>query len=133
MILGVGTDLCDIRRIERSIERFGDAFLARIFTDAERARAASYAQPAAALAKRFAAKEACAKALGTGLGAGAGWREIGVENAESGRPNVVLTGSARATLDGLTPSGYEARIDVSLSDEPPLASAFVIISARPTA
>lgn len=131
MILGIGNDLCDVRRIERSIERFGDRFLGRVFTDAERERAAAQAAPAGTLAKRFAAKEACVKALGVGIGQDAAWRDVGVENAESGRPTIVLTGAARATLERMTPKGHAARIDLSLTDEHPLAAAFVVISAVP--
>lgn len=133
MILGVGTDLCDIRRIERSIERFGERFLERVFTETERARAEAHKAPAAAYAKRFAAKEACAKALGCGFGQHAAWREIGVENDAAGRPALALTGAARETLTRLTPPGFAPRLTVSLSDEPPLAVAFVVISAEPAA
>ena len=131
MILGVGNDLCDIRRIERTIERFGERFLERVFTEAERKRAFAKGAPAATLAKRFAAKEACAKALGTGLRGGTFWRDMGVVNLPSGRPTIALTGGAKANLDRLTPPGYEARIDLTLTDEHPLASAVVIISASP--
>lgn len=131
MILGIGNDLCDVRRIERSIERFGERFLARVFTDAERERASGRTAPAGTLAKRFAAKEACVKALGVGIGEHAAWRDVGVENAENGRPAITLTGAAKATLDRMTPEGYAARIDLSLTDEHPLAAAFVVISAVP--
>lgn len=131
MILGIGNDLCDVRRIERSIERFGERFLARVFTDAERERASGQTAPAGTLAKRFAAKEACVKALGVGIGEHAAWRDVGVENAENGRPTITLTGAAKATLDRMTPQGYAARIDLSLTDEHPLAAAFVVISASP--
>ena len=129
MILGLGNDLCDIRRIERTLERFGDRFLDRVFTETERKRAFAKGQPAASLAKRFAAKEACAKALGTGFRAGTFWRDMGVVNLPSGRPTLALTGGAKAHLDRLTPEGYEPRIDLTLTDEPPLASAVVVISA----
>ena len=129
MILGLGNDLCDIRRIERTLERFGDRFLDRVFTETERKRAFAKSQPAASLAKRFAAKEACAKALGTGFRAGTFWRDMGVVNLPSGRPTLALTGGAKAHLDRLTPEGYEPRIDLTLTDEPPLASAVVVISA----
>ena len=133
MILGIGNDMIDIRRIERSIERFGDRFLDRIFTDAERARAAG--RPllaAAAYAKRFAAKEACSKALGTGLRNGVFWRDMGVINLASGRPTLRLTGGAARQLASLTPPGCEARIDLTLTDDHPYAQAIVIISALPT-
>ncbi|MGA0531334.1 holo-ACP synthase [Hansschlegelia sp. KR7-227] len=131
MILGLGNDLCDIRRIERTLDRFGERFLDRVFTDVERRRAFAKGAPAATLAKRFAAKEACAKALGTGFRNGTFWRDMGVTNLASGRPTMILTGGAKAHLDRMTPDGYEARIDVTLTDEAPLASAVVIISAAP--
>jgi holo-[acyl-carrier protein] synthase len=133
MILGIGSDLVDVRRIERTIERHGERFLARIFTAAERARAEGRAGRAETYAKRFAAKEACAKALGTGLRAGVFWRDIGVVNLASGRPTMRLTGGALARLNALTPAGCEARIDVSITDEGPLAQALVVISAVPRA
>ena len=129
MILGLGNDLCDIRRIEQTLERFGDRFLNRVFTETERKRAFAKKDAANTLAKRFAAKEACAKALGTGFRAGTFWRDMGVENLPSGRPTMTLTGGAKTHLDRLVPEGYEARIDVTLTDEPPLAAAVVIISA----
>lgn len=132
MILGVGSDLCDIRRIEKTLARFGDRFTQRIFTEAERARAERRpAQRAATYAKRFAAKEACAKALGTGLRAGVFWRDMGVANLRSGAPTMALTGGAALRLQGLTPKGYVATVHLSLTDEYPLAQAFVIISADP--
>ncbi len=131
MILGLGNDLCDIRRIEQTLEKFGDRFLNRVFTETERKRAFAKAEPANTLAKRFAAKEACAKALGTGFRAGTFWRDMGVVNLPSGRPTMALTGGAKEHLDRMVPEGYEARIDVTLTDEPPLASAVVIISAAP--
>lgn len=131
MILGIGADLCDIRRIERTIERFGERFLARVFTDEERARAEAGKTPAATYAKRFAAKEACAKALGGGIGDGAAWRDMGVENLDGGRPTLVLTGQARATLARLTPAGCDPVIHLTLTDEHPMAQAFVVISAIP--
>ncbi|MDR4308451.1 holo-ACP synthase [Chelatococcus sambhunathii] len=131
MILGLGNDLCDIRRIEQTLEKFGDRFLNRVFTETERKRAFAKADPANTLAKRFAAKEACAKALGTGFRAGTFWRDMGVVNLPSGRPTMALTGGAKEHLDRMIPEGYEARIDVTLTDEPPLASAVVIISAAP--
>ncbi len=130
MILGLGSDLIDIRRIEKSIERFGNRFLERIFTDTERAKAARRPlTTAATYAKRFAAKEACAKALGTGFRAGVFWRDMGVVNLPSGRPTLVLTGGALARLELLTPPGMTVRIDLTMTDEPPLAQAMVIISA----
>jgi holo-[acyl-carrier protein] synthase len=130
MILGIGSDITDIRRVEKVIERHGERFLARIFTDIERAKAKRRARTAVAtLAKRFAAKEACAKALGTGMRAGVFWRDMSVVNLPSGKPTLRLTGGALARLKAMTPEGYEARIDLSLSDEGPMAQAFVIISA----
>jgi holo-[acyl-carrier protein] synthase len=131
MIIGIGSDLCDARRIERAIERYGERFLARIFTETERARANSRANRVETYAKRFAAKEACAKALGTGLRAGVFWRDMGVVNLPSGRPTMKLAGGALERLKAITPAGYEARIDVTVTDEGPLAQAFVIISAVP--
>jgi holo-[acyl-carrier protein] synthase len=132
MIIGLGSDLIDIDRIERTIARFGDRFLQRCFTDIERARAAR--RPlisAASYAKRFAAKEACAKALGTGLRAGVFWRDMGVVNLPGGRPTLVLTGGALDRLRAITPPGMAARLDLTITDEPPLAQAMVIISAVP--
>ena len=131
MILGIGSDLIDIRRIERVIERFGDRFLDRIFTAGERARSERRAGRAASYAKRYAAKEACAKALGTGFRKGVFWRDLGVVNLASGRPTLVLTGGALARLESLTPPGRRAEIALSLTDEPPLAQAVVIITAEP--
>lgn len=130
MIVGIGTDLIDIRRIERTLDRFGERFLERVFTPAERARAERRADRAAAYAKRYAAKEACAKALGTGFRRGVYWRDIGVDNRPSGQPVLVLSGGAAARLATLTPPGMTARIDISLSDEPPFGQAMVIISAN---
>ena len=131
MILGIGSDLIDVRRIERTIERHGERFLGRIFTATERAKAAGRARQAETYAKRFAAKEACAKALGTGLRAGVFWRDMGVVNLSSGRPIMRLTGGALARLVALTPAGCEARIDVTITDEGPFAQALVVISAVP--
>jgi holo-[acyl-carrier protein] synthase len=130
MILGIGSDLVDVGRIEKVIERHGERFLARIFTAAERARAERRANPAATYAKRFAAKEACAKALGTGLRKGVFWRDMGVVNLSSGRPTLKLTGGALARLNAITPEGCEARIDLTITDEGPMAQAFVVISAE---
>jgi len=129
MILGVGTDLIDIRRIERTIERFGERFLDRVFTETERRKAARRVAPAAAFSQRYAAKEACAKALGTGFREGVFWRDIGVDNWPSGQPFIKLGGGALRRLETLTPNGWVARIDLSLTDEPPMAHAMVIISA----
>ncbi|HUE18616.1 MAG TPA: holo-ACP synthase [Stellaceae bacterium] len=130
MIIGVGSDLIDIRRIERTIERFGERFLERVFTPVERQRSERRADRVASYAKRFAAKEACAKALGTGFRRGVYWRDLGVVNLPSGRPTLLLTGGAQQHLKALLPAGTTARIDVTLTDEPPLAQALVIISAE---
>jgi holo-[acyl-carrier protein] synthase len=131
MILGLGNDLIDIRRIERTIERFGERFLSRIFTETERRKSDRRAGRVASYAKRFAAKEACSKALGTGLRRGVFWRDMGVVNLPSGRPTIALTGGALEQLRRMTPSGFEARIDLTLTDDFPLAQAIVIISAIP--
>lgn len=131
MILGIGNDICDIRRIEKTLERFGERFLAKVFTAEEQRKALSRAHPARTLAKRFAAKEAVSKALGTGFQAGVHLRDIGVVNAPAGRPTVVLTGGAARHLAEMTPPGHTARIDLTLTDEYPLAEAIVIISALP--
>ncbi len=129
MILGLGSDLVDIRRIERTIARFGDRFLDRIFTEVERRKCDRRADRAGGYARRFAAKEACAKALGTGFRRGVFWRDLGVVNLASGRPTMRLTGGARRRLDEITPRGMAARLDLTLTDEPPLAQAVVIITA----
>jgi holo-[acyl-carrier protein] synthase len=131
MILGVGNDIIDIRRIERTIERYGDRFLSRVFTDTEREKSDKRRARAASYAKRFAAKEACAKALGTGLRKGVFWRDMGVVNLRSGRPTMVLTGGAAEQLRRITPSGSQARIDITLTDDFPLAQAMVVISTVP--
>ncbi|AXK80268.1 holo-ACP synthase [Pseudolabrys taiwanensis] len=131
MIIGLGSDLCDARRIEKVLERHGDRFLDRIFTPAERAKAERRANRVETYAKRFAAKEACAKALGTGFRKGVFFRDMGVINLPSGRPTMKLTGGALARLKAITPPGYQATIDVSLTDEGPTAQAIVIISAVP--
>jgi holo-[acyl-carrier protein] synthase len=132
MILGLGSDLIDIRRIERTIERFGDRFLDRIFTDVERRRCDRRGPTrSASYARRFAAKEAAAKALGTGFRRGVFWRDLGVVNLPSGQPGMRLTGEALRRLEAMTPLGMQARLDVSLTDEPPLAQAVVIITAVP--
>jgi holo-[acyl-carrier protein] synthase len=129
MILGIGSDITDVRRIAKVIERHGDRFIDRVFTATERAKAEKRRNRVETYAKRFAAKEACAKALGTGLRAGVWWRDIGVVNLRSGRPTLELTGGAKRRLEEITPAGYEARIHLTLTDEGPTAQAFVIISA----
>ncbi len=133
MIIGIGSDLIDITRIAKVIERHGERFLERIFTDAERAKAMRRANNekmvVATYAKRFAAKEACSKALGTGIRRGVWWRDMGVVNLPGGRPSMQLTGGALARLQELTPEGMRAQIDLSITDDWPLAQAFVIISA----
>jgi len=129
MILGLGNDVIDIRRIERTIEVYGDRFLNRVFTETERKRSDRRKERTASYAKRFAAKEACSKALGTGLRKGVFWRDMGVVNLPSGRPTLTLTGGAAAQLARITPPGYEARIDLTITDDFPMAQAIVIISA----
>ncbi|WP_439575312.1 holo-ACP synthase [Phreatobacter sp.] len=131
MIIGIGSDLCDIRRIEQSLARHGERFTHRLFTEVERARAEGRAHRAATYAKRFAAKEACAKALGTGIRRGVFWRDMGVVNLASGRPTMELTGGAAAMLSALTPAGHTAVIHLSITDDQPWAQAFVIIEALP--
>jgi len=131
MILGLGSDICDIRRIEKTIERYGDRFLDRIFTETERKKSDRRASRAASYAKRFAAKEACAKALGTGLSQGVFWRDMGVFNLPSGQPTLKLTGGAAKRLANLLPPSCSAHIHLTITDEFPTASAFVIISAVP--
>ncbi|HEU4548848.1 MAG TPA: holo-ACP synthase [Rhizomicrobium sp.] len=129
MILGIGSDLIDIRRIEKTIERHGERFIARIFTDIERAKSDGRAARAASYAKRFAAKEACAKALGTGLNQGVFWRDMGVVNLPGGKPTMRLTGGALKRLEKMVPPGCRAQIDLTITDDFPLAQAIVIISA----
>jgi holo-[acyl-carrier protein] synthase len=131
VIIGLGNDIIDIRRIEKTLERYGERFIARIFTDIERQKSEDRAGRAASYAKRFAAKEACAKALGTGLSRGVYWRDMGVVNLPSGRPTLRLTGGAARQLKSITPDGFDARIDLSLTDDFPLAAAIVIISGLP--
>jgi holo-[acyl-carrier protein] synthase len=131
MILGLGSDLIDIRRVEESIARFGDRFLNRIFTDIERAKSDKRAGRAASYAKRFAAKEACSKALGTGLNRGVYWRDMGVVNLPGGKPTMRLTNGALQRLHEITPEGMTAVIDLTITDDFPLAQAIVIISAVP--
>jgi len=131
MIIGLGSDLSDIRRIEASLQRFGERFTHRLFTDVERARSERKNDRAASYAKRFAAKEACAKALGTGMRRGVFWRDMGVVNLRSGQPTLALTGGALARLTEMTPPGHRAAIHLSLTDDHPYAQAFVIIEALP--
>ncbi len=128
MILGIGNDIIDIRRIAATLDRFGDRFIDRVYTDIERAKSEGRSARAASYAKRFAAKEACAKALGTGLRHGVYWRDMGVVNLVTGRPTLKLTGGAARHLRLLVPDGYEARIDLTITDDFPLAEAVVIIS-----
>jgi holo-[acyl-carrier protein] synthase len=129
MILGIGSDLIDIRRIEKTLERYGERFVGRVFTDIERRKSEGRKMRAASYAKRFAAKEACAKALGTGLHQGVFWRDMGVVNLRSGKPTMALTGGAASRLQSITPEGMSAVIHVTITDEWPLAQAFVIIEA----
>jgi holo-[acyl-carrier protein] synthase len=129
MIIGIGSDMIDIRRIEETIGRYGERFLDRIFTPTERAKSDRRAARAASYAKRFAAKEACAKALGTGLSRGVFWRDMGVINLPGGQPTMKLTGGAAERLRQLTPGGHEAQIHITITDDYPLAYAFVMISA----
>ena len=131
MILGLGSDLSDIRRIQESLDRFGDRFKQRVFTELERTRSDRKADAAASYAKRFAAKEACAKALGTGMRRGVFWRDMGVVNMRSGQPTMALTGGAAERLKEMTPPGHRAVVHLSLTDDHPYAQAFVIIEAVP--
>ncbi|MBL8590148.1 MAG: holo-ACP synthase [Methylobacteriaceae bacterium] len=133
MILGVGADLTNIERVADTLARFGERFTQRCFTETERAKSERRADRAGSYAKRFAAKEACAKALGTGIRAGVAWRDLGVVNLPSGRPTMRLTGAAAERLAALTPAGCEAVIHLSLTDDHPWAQAFVVIEARPKA
>ena len=133
MIIGIGSDMVDIRRIEKAIERHGDRFLDRIFTGVERSKSDGRTARAASYAKRFAAKEACAKALGTGLDRGVFWRDMGVVNLPSGQPTMQLAGGAAGRLKQLTPAGCEAQIHITITDDFPIAHAFVMISAIPAA
>ncbi len=133
MILGLGSDIINIHRIERTLERFGERFVQRIFTATERARSERRAGRVASYAKRFAAKEACSKALGTGIRRGVYWRDMGVVNLASGKPTMELKGGAAKRLAELVPAGMTAQIDVTITDEPPIAQAIVIISAVPAA
>ena len=131
LILGLGSDLIDIRRIQKTIDRFGDRFLERIFTEAERRKCDRRANRGASYARRFAAKEAAAKALGTGFRRGVFWRDLGVVNLPSGQPSMLLTGGALKRLEAMTPPGMAPRLALTISDEPPLAQAVVIITAEP--
>ncbi len=131
MIIGIGSDLIDIRRIEASLERFGQRFVQRLFTEVEQKKSEGRQNRAASYAKRFAAKEACSKALGTGFRKSVYWRDLGVENQRSGKPTMVLTGGAAERLKSLVPAGMKAQIDLSITDDFPLAQAIVIISAVP--
>ena len=131
MIIGIGSDLIDIRRVEKTLERFPDRFKNRIFTETERRKSDRRANSVASYAKRFAAKEACSKALGTGFRRGVFWRDLGVVNLKSGKPTMALTGGARARLASLIPEGMAPQIDLTITDEFPLAQAVVIISAVP--
>ncbi len=131
MIIGIGSDLTDIRRIQRSLDQFGVRFTQRLFTEVEKARSERKSDRAASYAKRFAAKEACAKALGTGMRRGVFWRDMGVVNLRSGQPTLALTGGAADRLRAMTPRGMQAVIHLSLTDDIPYAQAFVIIEALP--
>lgn len=131
MIIGIGSDLIDIRRIEKSLERHGERFVARIYTDIEKARSERRKARAASYAKRFAAKEACSKALGSGISDGVYWRDMGVVNLPSGKPTMHLTGGAARKLERLLPDGHRAVIHLTITDDFPLAQAFVIIEALP--
>jgi holo-[acyl-carrier protein] synthase len=133
VIIGIGSDLVDIRRIEKTLARFGQRFLDRCFTPVEQAKSERRAERAASYAKRFAAKEACSKALGTGLRMGVVWKEMGVENLPSGKPTMILTGGALERLQALTPPGMRAVLHVTITDDYPLAQAFVVIEALPRA
>lgn len=131
MIIGIGTDLCDIRRIEKTLDRFGDRFVNRLYSDYEQKKAYRRSNPAASFAQSFAAKEACSKALGTGFRQGVFWRNMVVKNLPTGQPYMEITGGALKRLNELVPEGYEAKVDVSQTDEYPMAHAMVIISANP--
>jgi holo-[acyl-carrier protein] synthase len=133
MIVGIGSDLIDIRRVEKTLERYGERFVQRVFTDVEQRKSDRRRQRAASYAKRFAAKEACAKALGTGLRAGVFWRDMGVVNLRSGQPTMALTGGAAARLAAIVPAGHRPFIHLTITDDYPLAQAFVIIEALPPA
>jgi len=131
VIVGLGNDIVDIRRLEKTLDKYGERFLMRVFTEIERKKSDRRAQRAATYAKRFAAKEACSKALGTGFRRGVFWKDMGVVNEPSGRPTMELTGGAKAQLDRITPPGHVARIHVTLTDDYPYAQAIVMIEAVP--
>ncbi|MFC5385709.1 holo-ACP synthase [Aquamicrobium segne] len=131
MIIGIGSDLIDIRRVEKTLERYGERFIARVYTDIEQARSERRRERAASYAKRFAAKEACSKALGTGISHGVYWRDMGVVNLPGGKPTMALTGGAAARLASMVPAGHDAVIHLTITDDYPLAQAFVIIEALP--
>jgi holo-[acyl-carrier protein] synthase len=131
MIIGIGSDITDIRRIASSLERYGERFIKRIFTDIEQAKAEGRRERAATYAKRFAAKEACSKALGTGMSHGVFWRDMGVANLPGGKPTMNLTGGAAKRLQAMLPAGHSARIHLTITDDHPIAQAFVIIEALP--
>ena len=131
MIIGLGNDMIDIRRVEKTLERYGERFTRRVFTEIERRKSDRRAERAASYAKRYAAKEACAKALGTGFRGGVFFRDLGVVNLPSGKPTMALTGGALARLEALIPPGFDPQIDLTITDEGPLAQAIVVISAVP--
>ena len=131
MIIGIGNDLCDIGRVQKTLDRYGERFTNRCFTEIERRKSDRRAQRAASYAKRFAAKEACSKALGTGLRMGISWKDMAVSNLRTGQPVMHLTGWAAERLAAITPPGHEAVVHVSLTDDHPWAQAFVVIEARP--
>lgn len=133
MIIGIGTDLCDIRRIEKTLERFGERFIGRVFTETERARSEGRQERAASYAKRWAAKEAMSKALGSGVRMGVKWREMGVVNLPTGQPTMHLEGDAKARLHALVPAGHTPHVHVTITDDAPYAQAFVVIEALPEA
>ena len=131
MVIGLGNDIIDIRRIERTLERFGDRFIQRVFTETEQLKSERRRDRASSYAKRFSAKEACSKALGTGFRKGVFWRDMGVVNLASGKPTMELTGGALARLQEITPAGMLAQIDLTLTDDHPIAQAIVLITAVP--
>ena len=131
MMIGMGSDLIDIRRIEKTLSRFGDRFTNRVYTELERTKSDKRMNRAASYAKRYAAKEAMSKALGTGFRRGVFWRDMGVINLPSGKPTMALTGGAAERLDEITPDGMKAVIELTITDEPPLAQAIIIITAMP--
>ena len=132
MIIGIGNDIIDIRRVEKTLEKYGDRFVARIFTEAEVKKSDQRRDRAASYAKRFAAKEACSKALGSGVNSGVVWRDMGVVNLASGKPTMVLSGGAAGRLATLVPAGHRAEIHLTITDDFPLAQAFVMIEALPS-